>query len=36
LQGEDVCAAAIREVKEETGVSKNIFLHRKNIFKWNI
>ncbi|MCI32865.1 nudix hydrolase 2-like, partial [Trifolium medium] len=22
--GEDVCAAAIREVKEETGVSKNI------------
>jgi ADP-ribose pyrophosphatase YjhB (NUDIX family) len=24
LQGEDVCDAAIREVKEETGVSKNI------------
>lgn len=24
LQGEDICAAAIREVKEETGVSEHI------------
>lgn len=23
VQGEDICAAAVREVKEETGVSDN-------------
>jgi len=32
LQGEDVCAAAIREVKEETGVSKNFFFCKKKTY----
>lgn len=35
MQGEDICTAAIREVKEETGVSENTIEHISKLLLYN-